>query len=129
MSAAVGAHNLRPLHAETRVRVSRHRAGEAVEVRRPAAAGLELVVCFVQGCVTGSTGVDARAGHVLVVLAGEGRFGALFAEDPELFCVRVRIWCPTVKGRGRLGPYLCSKLPSTHHWISGRGTTSCLTWV
>ena len=47
MATAVGAHDLGALHAERAVRVPRHRTGQAVEVRRPSAPGLEFVVCFV----------------------------------------------------------------------------------
>jgi hypothetical protein len=40
---------------------------------------------FVEGSVAGGAGVDACGGHVLVIFAGEGSFGAFFAEDAELF--------------------------------------------
>ena len=45
--------------------------------------------------VAAGAGVDAGGGRVLVEGAGEGRLGALFAEDAELLC-RV----PCVKGGG-----------------------------
>jgi len=86
MAPTVCAHNLCPRHAERAVSVSCHCAGNVVKVRRPAAARLEFVVGFVEGCVATGTGVDAFGGGVLVVLAGEGGFGALFTEDAELFC-------------------------------------------
>lgn len=79
MSAAVTAHNLRPLHAERTVRVPRHRAGDAVKVRGPAASRLELVVCLVQGRVAPGAGVHSGRGHVFVIFAREGGFGAFFA--------------------------------------------------
>ena len=41
--------------------------------------------CFVEGCIAGGAGVDAAGGHVLVVFAGEGRFGTFFSDDAELF--------------------------------------------
>jgi hypothetical protein len=39
---------------------------------------------FVEGRVAGGAGVDAGGWHMLVIFSGEGRFGALFAEDAEL---------------------------------------------
>ena len=85
VSAASRAHNLRPGHAKRSVGVPCDGAGDVVEVRGPSAAGLELMVGFVEGCVAAGAGVDTLAGHVLVVDAGVGSFGALFAEDAELF--------------------------------------------
>ncbi len=40
---------------------------------------------FVERRVASGAGVDARGGHVFVVGAGVGGFGAFFAEDAELF--------------------------------------------
>jgi hypothetical protein len=65
--------------------MSCHRAGNVVEICRPTATGLELVGGFVEGRVTGGTGVDASGRHVLVIFSGEGGFGALLAKDAELF--------------------------------------------
>lgn len=87
VSAAVGAYDLRPRHAERAVCMSRHGAGDIVEVCGPSTAGFELVVGFVEGRVAGGAGVDAGFGHVLVVFARERRFGAFFADYAELFCV------------------------------------------
>ena len=42
------------------------------------------MVGFVEGCVAAGAGVDTFAGHVFVVGAGVGSFGAFFAEDAEL---------------------------------------------
>lgn len=88
MAAAVGADNLGPRHAKGVVLVARHRAGDAVKVGRPATARLELVVGLVQRRITASAGVDTRVGEELVVLAREGRLGALLSEDAELLCAR-----------------------------------------
>lgn len=85
MSSTVTAHNLRPLHAERAVRVSRHRAGDVVEVRGPAAARFELVVRLVERRVAGGAVVNPLFGHVLVVFARERGFGAFFSENAELF--------------------------------------------
>lgn len=82
---AVAAHDLGPGHAERAVLVPRHGARDAVEIGRPAAARVELVRGLVQRRMTAGAGVDARRGVVLVELAGAGGFGALFAEDAELF--------------------------------------------
>jgi hypothetical protein len=64
--------------------MSRYRTGDIVKVRRPSASRLEFVRGFVEGSITGGAGVDASFWHVLVVLAGEGRFGSFFTEDAEL---------------------------------------------
>lgn len=77
----------------------RHRAWDAIEVGGPSAAGLELVCRFVQRRVAGGAGVDAAGGHVLVVSTGEGAFGALLAEDSELFCMMKSISRYTLPGK------------------------------
>lgn len=87
MASAVRAHNLRPLHAKCAICVSCDCARNVVKVRRPAAARLEFVVGFVKRRVAAGAGIDAVCGHVLVVLAAEGGFGAFFTEDSELFCI------------------------------------------
>ncbi len=86
MPAALGARDLRARHAEGAVRVADDGAGDAVEIRGPAAAGLELVRGPVEGGVAAGAGVGAGRGGVLVVGAGVGGLGAFFAEDAELFC-------------------------------------------
>ena len=119
-------------------------AGDAVEVRGPATAGLEFVVGLVQRCVAGGAGVDARRRLVLVVLACEGGFGALFSEDAELLCqerlvsewssfsfshviskmgVDARFACCL---RRKVETYLGSALRATHRWTVGRGTSFSL---
>lgn len=85
--AAVAAHDLGPRHAKGAVLVPRHGARDAVEIGRPAAARVELVRGLVKRRVAAGAGVHARGGVVLVELAGAGGFGALFAEDAELFLV------------------------------------------
>lgn len=90
VSAAVRAYDLRPFHAKSLVCMSRHSTGDVVVVCRPAAAGLELLICSVQRCVAARAGEDALLGVELVVLAGKGSFGALFAEDSELLCPSIR---------------------------------------
>ena len=82
--ATVTAHDLRPCHAERRVRVPRHRARDRVEVRRPPTAGLELVICFVEGSRAGGARVHAGIWHGFVERVREGGLGAFFAEDAEL---------------------------------------------
>jgi hypothetical protein len=85
MAPTVTANDLRPLHPERAVRMPCHGARDAVEVCGPSAAGREFVGGFVEGRVAGRAGVDALSGLVFVEFAGEGGFGALFAEDAELF--------------------------------------------
>lgn len=84
VAAAVGAYDLGPCHAEGAVLMPRHGPRDAVEVGRPAAARLELVRGLVQGRLARGAGVDALGRVVLVVLAREGRLGALFSQDAEL---------------------------------------------
>ena len=66
----------------------RHRAGNGVVEGGPPAPALKLLLGGVEGCFAAGAGVDALLRGVLVVFAGEGGFGALFAEDAELFCNR-----------------------------------------
>ena len=84
MAAAIGADDLGAGHAPGAVLVARDSAWDAVKVGRPAAARLELVVGLVQRRITAGAGVDTRVGEELVVLAREGRLGALLPEDAEL---------------------------------------------
>lgn len=86
VATALGARDLGALHAEGAVGVADDGAGDGVEVRGPAAAGLELVRGAVEGGGAGGAGVGAGRGGVLVVGAGVGGLGAFFAEDAELFC-------------------------------------------
>lgn len=85
MAPTITTDDFRPRHPEAPVGMAGHSPWDGVEVRRPAAAGLELVACLVQRRITGGAGVDAGAGHVLVEFARVRGFGALFAEDAELF--------------------------------------------
>lgn len=64
----------------------RHCAGQAVEVCRPAARGLELVVGAIQRCATSCAVVRPCLRVVLVVLACERLLRAFLAENPELLC-------------------------------------------
>lgn len=59
MTSTVRAYNLDPLHSKCAVRVSCHSSWEGIEECWPAAAGLELVLGFVQRCVAAGAGVDA----------------------------------------------------------------------
>ena len=86
VTSTVRTHNLRPLHAKSAIRMASHRPRDRIEVGGPSASGFKLVVRFVEGGVAAGAGVDAFRGTVLVVFAREGRFGAFFAEDAELFC-------------------------------------------
>ena len=87
MPATITAHDLRPAHAQRPILMPRHRTRDAVKVRRPAAAGLELVLRGVQRRVAARAVVRAGAGRVLVVGACEGGFGRGLPEDAELLCV------------------------------------------
>ena len=94
MPSTICAHYLRTLHPQRAVCVSLHGAGDAVEVGRPAAPGVELLLRRVEGRGAGGACVDACAGGMLVVCAAAGSLGAFFAEDAELFCgLSVRSQC------------------------------------
>jgi hypothetical protein len=85
MAPTVTAHDLRPLHAKGAVRMPRHGTRDAVKVRGPPATALELMVGLIERRLAGGARVDARVRVMLVEFVGEGRLGALFAEDAELF--------------------------------------------
>lgn len=89
MPSTVIAHDLRALHPKRRIRVPLHSPRHGVEIRRPAAAGLELVRGRVQRRRAPRARVHALRGVVRVVFACEGAFGAFFAEDAELVCLFV----------------------------------------
>lgn len=86
MPSTICAHYLRTLHPKRAVCMSPHGTRDAVEVGRPAAPGVELLLRRVEGRGAGGAGVDACAGGMLVVLAAARRLGTFFAEDAELFC-------------------------------------------
>jgi hypothetical protein len=86
VAPAIAANDLCPLHTESAVGVSGHSARNGVEEGRPSAAGLELVLGSVDGRVAAGAGICAGGRGVLIVLAGEGRFGAFLTKDAELLC-------------------------------------------
>lgn len=88
MAAAVAAHDLGAGHAKGAVCMPRHRAGDRVEVGRPAAAGFELVRSLVERSGAGSARVDAARWHMFVVGTGVRGFGALFAKNMKLFWLK-----------------------------------------
>jgi len=87
MPSTITAHNLDPLHAKRLIRVAGDSSRHGIEKSRPTAAGLELVVGFVERGLAAGAGVDAGGRGVFVVLASEGGFGALLAEDAELLWI------------------------------------------
>jgi len=87
MSSTVITHNLNPAHSPRIILVPAHSAWDGIEERWPATPRLELVRGFVERSGAASAGVDAGGRRVLVVFADIGRFGALFAEDAELFWI------------------------------------------
>lgn len=80
VSAAVGAHDFYPFHAERIVGVANDGAGNFVVKRRPAAATVELVGRLVERCVAAAADVGA-GGFVIPVFASEGAFGAFLSDD------------------------------------------------
>ena len=87
MTSTIGTHNFYSFHAEGPVGMSCDGAGYCVEKGWPSAAGLELLICAIQGCTAGSASIGTFGWHVLVVFASEGRFSAFLSEDAELFWV------------------------------------------
>lgn len=61
VASTVAANDLRPLHAKSAVGVPGHSAGDGIEESRPAAAGLELVLCGVDGRVAAGAGIATGA--------------------------------------------------------------------
>lgn len=88
MPAAVATHDLRALHPKRTVGMSRHGPRQGIKVRGPSAPGLELVGRLVEGRIAPRAVVDPLRREVLVVFARAGPFGALFAEDAELFLMQ-----------------------------------------
>lgn len=89
VTPTVAANDLRPLHSQTAIHVSLDSSRDGVKVRRPAASGLEFVVCRVERSVAGRTVVYTLRRVVRIVLAGAGTFGSFLAEDAELLCFHV----------------------------------------
>jgi hypothetical protein len=81
-----------------------HGTWKAVEICRPAAAGLELVVGFVERSIAAGASVDALVGIMLVVFAGEWGFSALLSEDAKLFYIVLVI---IILEMGKMETYLC----------------------
>ena len=71
--------------------MSRDRAWYRVKICRPAAARFELMGGRIERGIAAGTGVDTRAGHVLVVGTGVWGLGSLLAEDAELLCVALLV--------------------------------------
>jgi hypothetical protein len=86
MTPAVTTHNLRPLHPKRAIRVSGHRTGDRVKVRRPAAPGLEFMRGLVERGIAAGASVDALGRGMGVVFACVRGLCAFFAQDAELFC-------------------------------------------
>ena len=84
MAAAVSADDLRPAHAQGSIGVPGDGPWDGIEEGWPPASGFELVRGLVERRVTSGTGVDAGGRHVLVILAREGCFRALFSNHAEL---------------------------------------------
>lgn len=84
MSSTITAHNLRPLHAECAICVSRHRTWYCIKESRPSASALELLICGVESCSAAGASVRALLWIVFVVVTGEWRLGAFLSEDAEL---------------------------------------------
>ena len=84
--STVAAYDLCPLHAESSIHMPRHCARHSVIERRPSTSALELLLGGVERRLAASAGVDTGRRGVLVVLAAERGFGALFTENAELLC-------------------------------------------
>lgn len=85
MPPTVRTHDFRALHTERTVHVAGHGAGDGIEERRPAAAGLEFMGGAVERRVARGARIGPARRHVLVVGTCVRRFGTFFAQDAELF--------------------------------------------
>jgi hypothetical protein len=86
MTTAIGADNLRSLHAKRVVHMSGHSPRNGVEVCRPSTARLELVVSSVKWRIATGAFVDALGWVVGIIFPCAGTLGTLFAENAELLC-------------------------------------------
>lgn len=86
MASTVAANDLCSRHAEGAVCVSGHGAWDVVEICWPSAAGLELVVCFVQRRIAASASVYASFGLMFIIFASKWGLRAFLAKDAELLC-------------------------------------------
>ena len=68
--------------------MSDHRSRNAVEIRRPAAPGVKLVVGAIQRRIAAGALVHPLLGIVLVVVAATGPLRAFLTKNPELLCSR-----------------------------------------
>jgi hypothetical protein len=84
MTTAIGADNLRSLHAKRVVHMSGHSPRNGVEVCRPSTARLELVVSSVKWRIATGAFVDALGWVVGIIFPCAGTLGTLFAENAEL---------------------------------------------
>jgi hypothetical protein len=87
VTTAIGAHNLRPRHAQGAVFMASDGAGDAIKISWPAAVGVELLLGLVQGCGTSRTGINALLRVVLVELAGARGLGTFLSQDTELLWI------------------------------------------
>jgi hypothetical protein len=85
MPPAIAAEDLSALYTHRAVHTSRDSTGDGVEVRGPAASGLEFVRGAVEGGIAAGTGIDALGSKMAIVFALEGGFGATLAKDTKLF--------------------------------------------
>jgi len=111
MATTVAADNLSSLHAKGAIRVSRHCARDGIEICRPTAARLELVVCLVERRIAASAGVDTLLGHVLVIFSCSWSFGTLLSENPELFYDQESAPGRTAQSRGSRSTFIQHSLP------------------
>ena len=86
MATTIRTYNLRSRHTKGAISMSCHCAWYAVEVRWPATARFEFVSCLIERGVAGGASIDALLGHMFIICASEGRLGAFFSQDAELFC-------------------------------------------
>ena len=84
MSAAIGADDLGPSHAQGTIDVTGDGTRKGVEEGWPAATGSKLVVGPIEWSVAGRASVDSGRGHMLVILARIWCLSPLFAQNAKL---------------------------------------------
>jgi hypothetical protein len=127
VASAVAANDLCPLHAESAVGVSGYGARHGVKEGRPSAAGLELVLGSVNWCVAAGASICAGGRGVLVVFAGEGRFGTFLTENAELLCRTNISLVHSTKCSLVIDTYPCSTASATPDRSSAQDATS--SWI
>lgn len=84
VTATIAANDFRSRHAKCSVSVSSHCAWNGIEICRPPAATLELMLGLIDWCIAACACVDSLVWVVFVVLASEWCFSTFLTQNAEL---------------------------------------------